>query len=273
MPITAAPTPADPPTIPIFHSPLAEPFLVEWERLRRSTEVTRRVAAWDLPGGAIEVCEQRVLDLVLARTGFLGARRDDDAGDAALLAVVRMAAHDDLAARVALQRLLPALVATARRRGPISGGASAAFTELVATAWIVIRTYPVDRRPRKVASNIVRDAEYLAFVRPQRLKTGTEHVGLPPDELGPEARLDGGHPAAPTDPAEELRELVGLVPPPSDPAARAELAEDRALLAALADGADTSAVARRFSVSERTVRNRKRRAVLRLRDAARAAAA
>ncbi|MEY3851994.1 MAG: hypothetical protein RI910_974, partial [Verrucomicrobiota bacterium] len=59
----------------------------------------------------------------------------------------------------------------AGRRGHIvNGGFNAAFNEILGQAWILIRQYPVDRRPAKIASNLVRDTEYFAFVRNARLK-------------------------------------------------------------------------------------------------------
>ena len=254
------------PGIRRFASPLAAGFLAEWERLRASASVHHRVAAWELPGGPVEVSERRALDDVLARTGFL-AERCEDGGDQALLALVRLAAHDDLAARVVLQRILPALVAVARRRGPIAGGPQAAFEELVATAWIAIRTYPVERRPRKVAANLVRDAEYGAFVRPQRLRSADERVGLPAHALQTEAALDGGPVGRRPDPGTEVAELLAT----ADPARFDE--QDRAFVQAFLEGADTVGLATRFAVSERTVRNRRRQVASRLRQATLGAAA
>jgi DNA-binding NarL/FixJ family response regulator len=50
------------------------------------------------------------------------------------------------------------------------GGFDEALTDTVAQAWIQIRTYPINKRPIKIASNLVRDSEYFAFVRDSRLK-------------------------------------------------------------------------------------------------------
>jgi DNA-binding NarL/FixJ family response regulator len=51
----------------------------------------------------------------------------------------------------------------------MKGGTNVAMTELLSAAWMVIREFPHDRRRAKIASNIVRDAEYYAFVRERRL--------------------------------------------------------------------------------------------------------
>lgn len=136
----------------------------EWARLAHRPAVLRRVNSWDFLPQSVEN-----LDQLLELCGF-GRAVDDAAGDNMLWHVVRLAEHDELAARVALHRVMPALMAVARRRGRImKGGMSAAMSELVASAWMVIRQFPHDRRRHKIASNIVRDAEYFAFVRESRL--------------------------------------------------------------------------------------------------------
>jgi hypothetical protein len=96
---------------------------------------------------------------------------EDDVADAALANTVARARTDTAAARIVLRRILPGLVAVAGRRCRISNlPAQDVLHEVVATAWIAIRSYPIERRPRRIASNLVRDAEYLMFVRADRLR-------------------------------------------------------------------------------------------------------
>jgi hypothetical protein len=96
---------------------------------------------------------------------------DDDQADAALADIVSRARTDVNAARTVLRRILPGLVAVAGRRCRISNqSAQDVLHEVVATAWIAIRSYPIERRPRRIASNLVRDAEYLMFVRAGRMR-------------------------------------------------------------------------------------------------------
>ena len=94
----------------------------------------------------------------------------DVAADARLADLVRRAAHEPLAARIVLQRLLPGLISMARRRGDGWGHVVHVYDELLANAWIVIRCYPIDRRPARVAANLLRDIEYQTFTRPARLR-------------------------------------------------------------------------------------------------------
>ena len=50
-------------------------------------------------------------------------------------------------------------------------------------AWLVIRTFPHDRRPRKIAANLALDTEYHAFVRDARMRR-VEEVPMLPEVLG-----------------------------------------------------------------------------------------
>ncbi len=244
-----------------FSSPLAAALIAEWRRLSSCPGSSARVLAWGLDeelGGSIEIAGDTTLDDVLVRIGFLAGRCDDEA-DRALGAVVRRAATDELAARVVLQRVLPGLVAVARRRGRRAGSSQQAFDEVVASAWIVIRRFPLDRRPRKIAANLVRDAEYEAFVRSRRLRSATERPGLTAEaELGSTAVFDD----EPADAAAEVAELLLA-------AHRHGVDEDDLdFVRAWARGLDTAALAARYAVCERTVRNRRRRIAHQLRAVA-----
>lgn len=147
----------------------------EWERIVHRPRVIRQVNSWDFLPQPVED-----LDELLVLCGF-GKPADDSVADSILWHVVKLASHDDLAAQVVLHRVLPSVMSIARRRGRIvRGGTSAAMSELIATAWIVIKQFPHDRRRNKIAANLVRDIEYYAFVRDARLKKVTEtQVGDP----------------------------------------------------------------------------------------------
>jgi hypothetical protein len=152
-------------THPAGSAPLVRKLVMEWGTISTQPRTLRTINRWDLPGGPINH-----LDEVLLRAGY-GIDTSYENCDAFLFALVKRAAHDELAARIVLQRILPPLIAIAGRRGHIvHGGFNAAFNEILGQAWILIRQYPVDRRPAKIASNLVRDTEYFAFVRNNRLK-------------------------------------------------------------------------------------------------------
>ena len=137
----------------------------EWVRYSRRPAILRHVNAWPFMPHRVEH-----LDEVLELAGF-GRAIDDADGDHFLWQLVRMAEHDDIAARIVLHRMMPSIMNMARRRGPVfHGGIEAAMNDAIGTAWMIIRTFPHDRRPRKIAANLARDTENYAFVRQHRLR-------------------------------------------------------------------------------------------------------
>lgn len=151
--------------------PTATRLWLDWDALAGSRTNVRRANAWELPGEPV-----RHLDEVLTRAGYGQSVTDDDC-DHYLSLLTGLAHHDELACRVVVQRILPGLIAIAIRRGRIVvEGASFALDQLVSSAWMVIRGYPIDRRPRRVAANLLRDIEYQSFVREARTKRSRTEV-------------------------------------------------------------------------------------------------
>jgi hypothetical protein len=186
---------------------------------------------------------------------------DMDAADALLAEVVAAGLEGRvLASRVVLQRVLGALVRIAVRRTRSAPRRSAPlFDDLCSTAWLVIGSYPLARRPRAIAANICRDTEYLTCVRPARLHDSRRCVPLrqrdePVVDLSGRPDLDA---------SEELRWLL------RDVGSTVALAEpELALFDALSGGASTATIASALGCTDRTVRNRRDRLVGRLRELA-----
>lgn len=222
----------------------------EWNRLAHQPSVLRRVNSWEfLPRPAED------LDDLLTMCGFNRAVDDSDA-DHVLWNVVRLATEDELAAQVALHRIMPALMSIARRRGRIvKGGMQMAMSETISAAWIVIRTYPWQRRLNKVAANLVRDTEYHAFVRPHRLKRVSE-TAVSDDVLG---YLSGARTVA-----EDDLELDDVLCEAEQLGVAAEHIE---LLRALASGRHGHEIAAERGLSARTIRNHRRAAIDAVREA------
>ena len=150
---------------PSGSSPLVRNLVNEWTTMQCDQTALRKVNSWGLPGPRI-----KHLDEVLYRSGYSRPPKDSE-GDQYLLQLVIRAADDDLATRIVLQRILPPLIAIASRRGRINvGGFNDAIVDTVSNAWVLIRTYPIVKRPAKVASNLVRDSEYRSFVHKTRVK-------------------------------------------------------------------------------------------------------
>jgi hypothetical protein len=115
-----------------------------------------------------------------------GVSADDDIADQVLATAVRRAATDEAAARLVLQRILPGLLAIARRRARFSNQVPAdVLHDIVATAWIAIRTFPIERRPCRIAANLVRDAEYLLYVKNDRVRHVDETASATLPDLAP----------------------------------------------------------------------------------------
>jgi DNA-binding NarL/FixJ family response regulator len=262
-----------------FDAPSSRSLLVrlarEWSALAERPAVLDRAARWELG------VPFRSLDDVVTAAGYWSGREArlaasaeacaqrgdeacavrDPAGDLVLARLLLAARSDDLAARVVLQRLLPGIVARARvwaRRAP---GNAEALDELLAVSWSVIRTYPLERRPTHLAANLLRDAEYHAFIRATRRTAVLEPT--PPHLLDLPVEFPDR-----IDPVAELAELVAAAQ-----RSRSLTDRDLRLVRLLIRGTSVAAVAAELEVSVRTVTNHRDALVHRLRQTARELAA
>lgn len=229
-------------------------LFVEWERLARQRHNIARANAWGLPGDPVGH-----LDEILRRAGF-GVPSNDEALDAYLSKLVGVARTDDLAARIVLQRIMPGLVAIAVRRAPIvAHGLPGAFDLIIASAWLIIRQFPIERRSRRLAANLLMDIEYAAFVRDTRLKASRSEEYVSPDrllgiEFGQEPHSD---PVADGGTLELL--LHGL-------SAKGLSVNDLQMLRAVSYDVNSVEAAEVLKISPRSVRNRRERALSRAQD-------
>jgi hypothetical protein len=194
------------------------------------------------------------LDELLALAGY--RVEDTPERNDVLVRLIEIARTDELASRVVLQRVLPGLLAVARRwRQP---GRPGSFEELIGAAWLAVRACRTDRRPQHVAASIVRDAAYRAFVAPGRRLSASE-VSVDPRTLEdtPCTTVLG--------PCEELALLLG------DARAAGVPSHDLDLVRDLARAGSPGSVAAERAVTVRTIRNHRDRATARLRRIALAA--
>jgi hypothetical protein len=245
---------------PTSKANLTAPWDHEWQRLLADPSTRVRLATW--AGEHPVLSPFTDLPAVLHAAGRgLGPNEADQV----LAAVVERAATDDVAAHVVMRRVLPGLLAAAIRRGA-SGRwrVRPLFGDLTATAWVLIRTYPLERRPRRIAVNLLRDAEYHVCVRPYRLRAGDE---LPVDPAAPVpgaavADLRGHSLDRPAHASRELADVLAE-------GRRAGLTDEVELLGALyLRGEPVAEAARRLGVSPRTILNRRLAATERLRQVA-----
>lgn len=225
----------------------------EWSRIARRPHAIRQANQWELPGGPVDH-----LDVILERCGF-DQPGNDSAHDAYLSLLVKVASHDELAARIVLQRIMPGIVSIAVRRAPITaGGLTGSFDLAVSAAWLVIRQYPIDRRPRRVAANVLMDIEYLAYVRDSRLKSARNESVLHPEAmLGAESsRLRSGD--SPLDPVAEETGFDLLL---HSLAACGLSDRDLQMLRAVGYGVNSTEASMVLGISPRSVRNRRENAL------------
>lgn len=237
--------------------PVAHALYVEWAAMCGNRRLLRQVNAWGLPGLPIGH-----LDELLIRSGLDG-RSDDDDSDHYLALIQQRAATDELAARVMLQRLMPAMLSIATKRAPITdNGTIGAFEAVVSAAWVVIRRYPIDRRPVHVAGNLVRDIEYAAFVRDKRLKSATIETVVGDRVLdlagANHARANGSH-----DPVAADGEVEALL---ADLARSGLSTADIQMLRSVMNDVNSAEAGDALGINARSARNRRASALKRARE-------
>lgn len=235
----------------------------DWETLAHRPAVVRRARAWglgvdfdDLDGLVRAVGYRPRPSEAGTATSPAPAATSVDPADELLGRLLIVARDDELAARVVLHRLLPGLCAAARRWSVRRvGGSDDAFDDIIASAWVVIRNFPVERRPGQFAPKLLRDAEHQAFVKATR-RCWTSEAAEP-------ASFDRRPAAAEaewSDPAEELTDVVAM--------ARPHLSDDDLrLLELLRSGRTIPEIAAVLGVSVRTVGYHREALVRRMRSA------
>lgn len=231
----------------------------EWQALDQRPAVLRRAAGWGLGIEFASLSEVVIGAGYRPQTDQRGCERDPSsaAANEVLRRLLVAARTDDVAARVVLQRLLPGVVATARRwGGHRQGGSVDAFDEMLSATWMVIREFPAERRSRHLAASVLRAGEYRAFQQANRRLMVHELTAPNLLDLRVEASVT-------LDVADELAEVV---------ACASSLTEhELQLIELLARGCSPAEMAEQLSISVRTVRNRRDAVVHRLRQAAMAA--
>ena len=238
-----------------YRTALLEELDREWERLGRRPMTRRAVAAWFADDGplagstlatALAHVERPHLDDVLEAT-----RHRRPHAERSLGALLALAASDELAARIVLQRVLPGLVAGARRWSSLDPDA---VDVVIGAAWVAITGFGARRRPSSLAPALVSDALWIAFRRASR-RRAPEEVPLPLEALGERAAPRRIEPMVALAEALRAARAAGV--------SEADLGAIRALAAA----GSPSAAARALQVTPRTVRNRRDAAGRRIRDA------
>ncbi len=235
---------------------LLERLDAEWAHLRTSRRALRTVRTWatSFPGHPLADLVVDLTDLDQIRQATQRRSDGERSDDALLLALVELARCDELAGRIVLQRLLPALIVNARRYRSYTDRTDP-IAQIVPAAWLAIRSYDVERRRHHVAASLISDAVFQAFRRPLRRRSATEEV-MSPTEFLTTACHDG--------PATALDEFVTVL---RDARSAGVPSYDLDLLSQLVRVGSPGVVANQRNVTPRTVRNHRDRAVDHVRTA------
>ena len=216
----------------------------EWDSLASRT-LSGRLRLWserepalaDFPTAQELLCSLRRL------------RGDHDAENAILAALLRQARTDPLAARVVLHAVLPGLKRLAGRLLHEVGERDELWSLLLAHLWERIRSYPLEKRPRRIAANLLLD---------------TAHATLA--ELRRERRLRAQLPdLAPADTAPaEAMEQEEVVLARAVRAGALSRGEAMLILRTRIEGVPLASIATAVNVPYEALRKRRRRAELRL---------
>lgn len=228
--------------------PTTARLAAEWLRLAHCPVALGRAHRW-----ALLADPPTCLDDIVDAVG--GGRNHSPDADLLLRRLVAVAADDELAARVVIERLRRGLLAIAgRRREP------RAFEDLLSAAWIAVRTYDPNRRNRFVAAALLSDAEWQAFRRQERRKSNDDLPLVDGDRWATPDPVDGV-----VEPGAELAELLADARHAGVDSADLDLVDLLLRIPSVED------VAAKLEVTPRTVRNRRARVAARLREIALAA--
>ncbi|MFK8024662.1 MAG: hypothetical protein AB8G26_11945 [Ilumatobacter sp.] len=218
-------------------TPLLDELDREWALLRRRRSARRTVRRWiadDLV--ALPPTTTDVDDVVDATAGDRAGL-----GDERLRALVALAPSDPLATRVVLQRLLPGLVAAARRWRATDS--THPVDVVISGAWEAIHGFDPSRRPSRIAPALISDSLWISLRRDSRRRSHDEvPVAQEAFAFRPSStpRIDAATALAATIRAAGLAGVTD---------------HDLDLLRSLAEHGSTTAVAQLRGVTARTVRN------------------
>lgn len=224
----------------------------EWRQLLDSGAADAAVERWSHVQPALSFDGARSL---LDRLTDPDIPVDDH--DPILLALLRLAGDDPLAGRLILQRFLPCVKQLVVLHGPVDVDEWVGL--LVATAYEVICTYPLDRRPDRVAVYIAWKIRRRALAARTAYGQGREQLTGDDLEAFPEHRNGSAAGVARLIADDLLDSAVrdGLMDPPT-----AELVAVTRI-----DGLTVASVARAVKQKAATLRQRRWRAERRLQSA------
>ncbi|HMJ03695.1 MAG TPA: hypothetical protein VK506_12180 [Conexibacter sp.] len=116
---------------------------------------------------------------------FLRGRPAPAQSDAVLRGLLAQARSEVIAGRLVLHALLPGLKAIARRTIAGAEEREELWSALLASAWEQIRSYPLERRPRRIAANLLLDTLRHTLRAMRASRAGEPSTALESRELRP----------------------------------------------------------------------------------------
>jgi len=148
----------------------------DWRRLLRGV-LPERLRAWARGEPALAAFPEPARLIAFLRSDAPAALKD-----AVLRPLLRLARDEPLAARVVLEALAPGLTRLAERVIFDERDRDELWALILGQAWRQIRSYPLERRPSKIAANLIletRRAALAEFTRDRHRRRD-----LPPRPLG-----------------------------------------------------------------------------------------
>jgi DNA-directed RNA polymerase specialized sigma24 family protein len=165
----------------------------DWQRELNGPQLRSRFAAWREAEPALSPFQTPLAVLRFLRRSGSSARKDE-----VLCALLRRARWEPVAGRVVLEAMLPGLKKLAGRLLIDVRDREELWSVLLVCAWERICAYPVQRRPRRVAANVLLDSMRgtLAALSSARRDPAAQAESLPshaealPKPAGVDALLD-----------------------------------------------------------------------------------
>lgn len=146
----------------------------EWRRLVASGSLDRALKRWGDQDDRLRAFPSAAELMSFLKHPLTSAPSQDDV----LVALLTIGRRDRLACRLVLQRFVPALNRMVAWDQPFAVAEWACH--VVAEAFEVVATYPVEQRPRRVAANVVMDVRKRLYVLLADHRTSQEELGSQP---------------------------------------------------------------------------------------------
>lgn len=146
----------------------------EWQRLLATGSVDRALDGWRHDDHCLAAFPSTTELFAFLEDPGTPCRNQDGV----LVALLTIGRHDRLASRVVLQRFVPALKRMVAWDQPFS--ISEWACHVVAEAFEVVATYPIQQRSAKVAANVVMDVRKRLYALLAEHRTSQQELGCQP---------------------------------------------------------------------------------------------